>query len=233
MFVDDWRDWKGTLLRFVELGIFNVMLFFVMGYRIFWDFVRSVSAQLVNPSWIGPWNHSISSFVSTVKQDGLGLIGPETLRVVRHNSGWLEAFLLLLFLVLFVSALIISHRRKEAGLDPYLLLSCTIGAMILPISYDYTLSILAAPMLLFLSGLAEMRSAALRFISVLLTLGVSISYSLTLIPSLYRPQVLENAFPALLLILVLASILNLMRYQNLQARREEAELAARAAGNGP
>jgi len=213
MFVDDWRDWKNVLRRFLGIGLFNLLLFLVMGYQTFWDFIRSVTAQVVNPSWIGVWNHSISSFVSVAKQDGFGLVGIEMLRTFRHNSAWVEAFLLLLFLVLFLSALIIFYLRKEAGLDPYLLLSCTIGALILPISYDYTLSILAAPMLLFLCA-TEIHGAKPRFLSILLILAISATYFTTLIPYNYRPYSLHNSLPLLFLILILATIMNFLRYRN-------------------
>ena len=47
MFVDDWRNWKNVILRFVGIGLFNLMLFFVMGYQTFWDFIGSVTAQIV------------------------------------------------------------------------------------------------------------------------------------------------------------------------------------------
>jgi len=214
MFVDDWRNWKNVILRFVGIGLFNLMLFFVMGYQTFWDFIGSVTAQITSPSWIGPWNHSISSFVSTVKQDGLGMISFDTLRLLRHNSGWIEAFLLLTFIVAFISALMIFHLRREAGLDPYLLLTCTIGALIIPISYDYTLSILAAPMLLFLWGISEMNNTWHKLISILLIVGVSTAYFSTLIPYNYRPHFIENIFPALFLILILVTSLNFMRYGN-------------------
>jgi hypothetical protein len=213
MFVDDWRDWKNILRRFVGIGLFNLLLFFVMGYRIFWDFIRSVTAQMVNPSWIGLSNHSISSFVNEAKQDGFGLVGLETLRVLRHNVAWMEAFLLLIFLVLFLSALIIFHLRKEAGLDPYLLLACTIGALILPISYDYTLSILTAPMLLLLCA-AEINGAKQKFLSILLILTISVAYFTTLIPYNYRPYSLSNSLPLLFLILILSTIMNFLRYMN-------------------
>jgi hypothetical protein len=214
MLVDDWRDWKRIGLRFAGIGLFNFMLFCVLGYQIFLDFMRSVTAQVVNPAWIGAWNHSISSFISVAKLDGFGLIDFETLRLFRHNSGWVEGFLILAFIVCFASALLIFYLRKEGGLDPYLLLTCTLGAMILPISYDYTLSILAVPVLLFLSGMAKMDKPWHKLLSILLTLGISIAYFTTLVPYSYRPYILNNAFPLLFLILIMVAILNVMRYKS-------------------
>ena len=225
MLVDDWRDWKTTIRRFIGIGLFNLLLFFAMGPQIFLDFIRSVTAQIVNPSWKGVTNHSISSFVGSVKYDGLGLVSMETLRIVRHNSEWIEAFLFVIFIILFVSNLVIFHLRKESGLDPYLLLACTIGAIILPISYDYTLSILAAPMLLFLSGMSEMTKPWQKLISILLIFAISIAYFSTLVPYKYRPSYLDNIFPSLFLILIVVTILNFMRYQNRKVEPIVNELA--------
>jgi hypothetical protein len=225
MFVDDSKDWKAAVRRFIGLGSFNLLLFFAMGPQIFLDFIRSVTAQIVNPSWKGVTNHSISSFVGSVKYDGLGLVSMETLRVIRHNSEWIEAFLFVIFIILFVSNVVIFHLRRESGLDPYLLLACTIGAIILPISYDYTLSILAVPMLLFLSGIAEMTTAWQKLISLLLTLAISIAYFSTLVPYKYRPSYLDNIFPSLFLILIVLTILNFMRYRNSKVGLIENEVA--------
>ncbi len=213
MFVDDWRAWKNIILRFLGLGIFNFVLFFIMGYQRFWEFIHSMTAQIINPSWMGPWNHSISSFVNTVKQDGLGLIRIDTLRVFRHNSEWAEVVLLLSFTVLFIFNLIISYMRNGKGIDSYLLLTCTIGMLVIPISYDYTLSMLAAPMLLFLSGIPEMNNWWSKLVSILLILGTSVAYFSTLTSYNYRPHFLINAFPLLFLILMMGTILNFIQYK--------------------
>ena len=226
MFVDDWRDWKRTLLRLAGIGLFNLLLFFVMGYQTFLDFIRSVTAQVVNPSWIGVWNHSISSFISMVKQDGFGLLPFETLRVFRHNAGWVEGLLILAFVTLFLSALVIFHLRRKPGLDPYLLLACTVGALILPISYDYTLSILVTPMLLFMCGIPEMSNTGYKFLSALLILGISIAYFSILIPYNFRPYVLHNSFPLLFVILILATLLNFLRYQHDKVQVGKTEAAS-------
>jgi hypothetical protein len=222
MFVDDWRDWKNIIRRFIGIGAFNFALFFIMGYQRFWEFIHSMTAQIVNPSWMGVWNHSIASFVSTIKQDGLGLIDMDTLRTVRHNAEQIETVLLLAFIVFFISALVIAYLRKETGLDPYLFLVCTIGALIIPISYDYTLSLLAAPMVLFLGGTSEMCNAWSRLVSILLILGISVAYFFTLASYSYRPHFLSNSFPLLFFILILVTILNFMR-----CKSDKAESAAR------
>ena len=128
------------------------------------------------------------------KQDGFGRVSLESLRVVRQNAVRVEGALLLAFAILFLCALIFSYLRKKPGLDPYLLLACTIGALILPISYDYTLSILAAPVLLFLSAIPRPDRAGLKIFSMLLILGISIGYFMILTPYNYRPYFLHNSF---------------------------------------
>ncbi|HSL43253.1 MAG TPA: glycosyltransferase family 87 protein [Anaerolineales bacterium] len=214
MFVDDWRDWKNIVLRFAGLGLFNLLLFFVMGFQTFWDFMSSVTTQVVNPSWIGVWNHSISSFVSMLKQDGFGLAGLESLRVLRRNEVWIEGSLILVFVLFFLFALVLFHLRRKTGLDPYLLLTCTIGALILPISYDYTLSILVVPVLLLLAAENETNNTAYRSFSILLILGISAVYFAILTPYNYRPYFLNNSFPLLFVLLILVTISNFVRYKS-------------------
>lgn len=213
MFVDDWKDWEKILVRFAAIGLFNLLLFFVMGYQTFWDFLRSVTTQVVSPSWIGVWNHSISSFISVLKQDGFGLVPLQTLRVLRQNSAWVEGGLLLAFAILFLSALFISYLRRKPGLDPYLLVACTVGALILPISYDYTLSILAAPMLLFFCAIPSTDRPGLKIVCILLTLAISIVYFTSLTPYNYRPYLIHNSFPLLFLLLILVTIVNVLGYK--------------------
>ena len=45
------------------------------------------------------------------------------------------------------------YRQKQNGINPFLLLACTIGALLIPsVSNDYKLSILAAPVAIFLTN---------------------------------------------------------------------------------
>jgi hypothetical protein len=215
MLVDDWRNWKTVLLRFVSLGVFNFILLFALGYEIFLNFVRSVFTQLITPSWVWNENHSIQSFVITLTQDGFKMVEPNTLAFMKQNAALIVNLLFLVVLACFISTVWISYLRKEKGIDTYLLLACTIGALTIPISIDYTLSILAAPMALFLSGLAEMRSSRNKFISILLITGLSFVYSSLLIPYKYKPDFMINSFPSLFIMLIITTLLNFMRYKDL------------------
>ncbi|HEX5808564.1 MAG TPA: hypothetical protein VFY25_07850, partial [Anaerolineales bacterium] len=213
MFVDNWRAWKGILLRFVGIALFNILLLFVMGYQIFLDFLAMLSTQLSTPGWTWNGNHSISAFVFNFAKDGFRLVSPATLEILQQNAGLLETLLLLIYVIAFVSALLIAYRRNTGGLDPYLLLTCMIGALIIPISNDYTLSILAAPVALLLGNVPEIRNSPQRLLAISLVLGMSFAYASVLIPFKYKPYYLNNAFPALFLILLCATVLNLLRYK--------------------
>ncbi len=95
------------------------------------------------------------------------------------------------------------------------------GAMIIPISIDYTLSIIAAPVALVLGSIPEPKNISQRLISILMILGISFSYTSTLIPFKYKPYYLNNAFPPLFLILIFVTVLNLIRYKNAETRATE------------
>lgn len=214
LFVDNWRDWKGILRRFAGLTVFNVLLLFVMGSQIFLDFIRSVSSQMAAPGWTWNGNHSINAFVFNLTKDGFRIVRPDTLETLQQNSGLIATSLLLVFAILFLSALLIAYKRNRPGMDPYLLIACMIGALVIPISNDYTLSMLAAPVALLLGSSPEPKNISQRLLSLLMILGIAFSYASTLIPFKYKPYYLNNAFPPLLLILVFATVLNLIRYKN-------------------
>jgi hypothetical protein len=217
MFIDNWRAWKDILVRFAGLALFNLLLLFIMGYRIFLDFLAMLSTQLSTPGWTWNGNHSISAFVFNLAKDGFRIIRPATLEVLQQNAGLLKNLLLLIYIVAFVSALLIAYRRNTGGPDPYLLLTCMIGALIIPISNDYTLSILAAPVALLLSNVPQMRNLPQRLLAISLVVGMSFFYASVLIPFKYKPYYLSNAFPALFLILLCATVLNLLRYKTAEA----------------
>lgn len=217
MLIDNWKDWKGIVLRFAGLAVFNFLLLFIMGPRIFLDFLRSVSSQMSAPGWTWNGNHSINAFVFNLTKDGFRIMGPDTLEILKQNSGSIETFLFLMFGIMFTIAVLISYKRNKPGPDPYLLLACMIGALVIPISNDYTLSMLAAPVALVLGRSPEPKNTLQRLISILMIVGISFSYASTLSPFKYKPYYLNNAFPPLFFILIFATVLNLIRYKNAEA----------------
>lgn len=208
MFIKDWRDWKNNLLRLAGLGAFNFAMLFILGYSIFMDFIRSTVAQVSQAgayTWIG--NHSIKAFVYNFTTDGFGWLPESTLTWLRQYSGLLELFLLLYFAVCIISIIIAGYLRKEQGLNPTLLLACTIGAMVIPsVSHDYKLAILAAPLSIAFSNLSVPSKTSKKVTLFFLVFIASFAYSATLYPFKYRPDFLTNSFPLLLVILTVFTI---------------------------
>ncbi len=154
MLIKDWRDWKGNIKRFVGLGLFNVALLFILGPRVFFDFTRAISQQVVTPSWNWNGNHSIQAFVFNLMKDGYRLVPPEALANLQQYSSVLTTTFLVIFALCLLLLLVLSYRHKENGLNPYLFLVCTLGALIIPTSNDYTLSFLTAPVALLFAAIA-------------------------------------------------------------------------------
>ena len=62
LFVDDWRDWKTNIKRFVTLGLVNFLLLFLLGYSYFSKFIAHMIESSTN--WLEAFsvNHSIAGF---------------------------------------------------------------------------------------------------------------------------------------------------------------------------
>ena len=207
MFVRDWKDWKNNIKRFLGLGAFNFALLFALGPRIFVDFVMRVKIHMIEPFiWIG--NSSIKSFTTLAASTKFSWWAKE-------DSG-LAQFLLFAFVTVCIFLIIIqAYRQNQNGINPYLLLACTIGAVVIPSeSHDYKLSILVAPVaLLFHSGFLN-KSAGNRLwplISLLIFL-FSVAYSTTLYPYNLKPLTLWllNNFPALMILLFITTLFSFM-----------------------
>jgi hypothetical protein len=207
MFIKDWRDWKNNLLRLAGLGLVNFVLLFSMGYEIFIAFFKAVSRQFLYQSpWMG--NHSIKSFVFNLNKEGFGVLQDDVLAWTRQNSALLEYLLMGIFAACFLSILVAAYLRRETGFNPFLLLACTIGALIIPsVSHDYKLSLLAGPVSIVFGYLTISRKPWQRILICLLIFSASFAYSVTLFPFKYRPDFLANSLPALLGLLVTFTLL--------------------------
>jgi len=208
MFIKDWRDWKNNLIRMAGLGALNIGLLFIMGYKLFLDFFRSLTTQIYQEGaygWIG--NNSIKAFVFNLKQEGFGVLTGSSLEWIRQNSRSIEFFLLGIVALCLGSILVSAYLRKENGFNPYLLMACTIGAMIIPaVSNDYKLSILSAPMAILFCNLdIPLNKVRRRWLFMLIFLA-SFAYSVTLYPFKYRPDLIANSLPPMLVILATMTI---------------------------
>jgi hypothetical protein len=226
MFITNWHDWKNNIKRFVGLGIVNFALFFILGPSVFVDFLRAIKAQSVNPSiWNG--NHSIRSFVTsisnTASQNGWTWI--------NHYSGWVQlAFLAMIAICLFL-IMRKAYQQNQTGVNSFLLLACTIGALLIPpVSHDYKLSILAAPVAILLSDISSNHEtdgiSRHRFFPMMMIFIFSAAYSTTLFSYTNKPPLLASNFPALMFMLLITTCLSVIDRIKLISKVSETEETA-------
>ncbi len=215
MFIKDWRDWKGNIKRMVGLGLFNVALLFVLGYQNLVNFVNALLFRVETPTFLWNGNHALGNFVFNFVKDGYGLLSEETILFLQQHAKLFEWSLLLIVALCVLSIVFYIYRTQQSGFNPYLLLVCTICALIIPVSVDYTLPMLVAPMAIFLSSTPGLNGSPWNKIaSILLVVIVSISYATLLYPFKYKPYFLNNSFPALFLILVAATAYYFLQGKN-------------------
>lgn len=145
MLIHDWRDWRNNIRRLAVLAVANLGLLFIMGPDMFTEFASAVRAQSGSADWIWVGNHSVQGFVALALRD--------TAAPYRVVSAWVLS-LVVLACTFFIA--IQAYRRNAKGMDPYLLLACSMASLLLPaISNDYTLATLAGPVAIVLSGLED------------------------------------------------------------------------------
>jgi hypothetical protein len=224
MFVDDWPDWRGNLKRLLALAAGNLLLLFTLGYGTFVRFRDALFAQVANPfAWAG--NHSIGSFSQSLGElsnsSMLNRYLPGISEILRDHPGWIALLLLGSYLLCFGLSLRRSWEEHAAGIRPHLLLLCTLGALMIPsISFDYTLALLAGPLVIFMDRVAAdsaaytRRNRLLRWVWILAIAILSFAYSWTLFSYTNKPELalFNNAFPALWLILAASMILTWRPY---------------------
>jgi hypothetical protein len=206
MFIKDWRDWKGNIKRMVGLGLLNVALLFVLGYRNFLNFMNSLLLRVENPTFLWNGNHSLGNFVFNFVKDGFGVISQKSILFLQQNAKSFERFLLAIIALCGLSIIIHIYWRRKTGFNPYLLLVCTLCALTIPVSVDYTLPMLVAPLAIFLGSVSGLKGSSInKIISILLVLIASVSYATLLYPFKYKPYFLNNSFPSLFLILIMVT----------------------------
>jgi predicted branched-subunit amino acid permease len=199
-----------------------------LGYSIFTEFIQATIDRINQPgalTWIG--NHSIKAFVFNLAKDGYGLLSENSLLWIRQYSHTLEILLLGFVALCFVSILMNTIRRNERGLNVYLLMACTIGAMVIPAeSNDYKLAILAGPMSILFCSLTYPTKNSQKAWFCLLAFLASFAYSCTLFPFKYRPEFLANSFPMLIVILITMTILYHVKANDPNSAADPAEKPA-------
>jgi hypothetical protein len=211
-FADDWRDWKKTLPRWVYLGIANIGLLFILGPGIMLHYVEAMTrvvSGIGKTDW--PVNHSITGFIMFANyyfnfSDRLYI----TIDIILTGT------VLLLTALCFIKA----YNRRNI-LDPYLLLACTLVALLLPtLSNDYTLAYLIGPTIILFIHLDEnfmerrdIGKPSIRLIRIFS--GIS-AFALTSTYFSYfqKPLILQNQFPALFILLICATVLSFEESKN-------------------
>ena len=203
MFIKDWMDWKGNIKRMVGLGLLNGALLFVLGYKNFLNFVDALLFRVETPTFLWSGNHSVGNFVFNFVIDGFGIISDKNILFLQQNAKLFERLLIIIITLCLVSIIVYVYRNRITGFNPYLLLACTLCALIIPVSIDYTLPMLVAPMAILLGSVPRLEgSIGNKTISILLVLVASFSYTSLLFPFKYKPYFLNNSFPALFILLV-------------------------------
>jgi hypothetical protein len=194
LLVDDWRDWAGNIKRWLLLAAINIALLFALGPSVLAEFLGAMAGQVATPAaWVG--NHSIRSYAMQMAPH---------LALLEIGATLLTAACLAL--VLFKAA-----RRNRRGIDAELLLACTLVTLLLPpVSHDYKLALVAAPLsVLFADDGESWRARAGtpgRFVVVMMLMfALAAAYAATLVSYDFRPAFIDNSFPMVMAMLVLTA----------------------------
>lgn len=200
MFINNWRDWRGNLKRLLGLGLINFALLFVLGYSLGIEFIDTITTRQAHFQSSRSEDLSISGFVYYLMAEGLG--GNPVGAMVPYSRA-LEVGLLMIFGVCLFGMLAHVYVHNAAGLNPYLLTICTIGALMIPAgSFDYKLPILVAPLTLLFGGLPVLQTIYKKIAAIVLVIAVSAAHWSTLYPASVKPAFLARNFPALFVILI-------------------------------
>jgi len=210
LLVDDWRDWKTNLKRFFALGLTNFLLLFLLGYSYFSKFIAHIAAS---NSYSEPWlgNHSISSFLTYLltSKDRFG--DANLFAWVESNINLVMNVLVLYFVICLLLVWLNAYRRNTRGIDSLLLMTCVLGALILPsINHDYTLPLLTAPFALIMAEQFTQNVRG-RMLVIFLRVAASCTYAITLVPFIHKPVYLQNTFPLLVILLTITTLLSFLR----------------------
>lgn len=218
MLVDDWKDWKTNIARFLKLTLVNIALLFVLGFQFFKEFLKAISEQALNPH-ITMTNHSIKVFVELItRKVGFRNFFLDRGMELSQIKSWAEyegtvQLLLQLFAIGCMFAILLHGiRTKSGGFDPYLFAACTILALVLPsVSNDYTLPLITGPLAIVFQKRSEHdENTKLKFNLILLTIIGSFVYSLTLFSYTNKPLLLDNNAPILLTLLLVITVMSML-----------------------
>jgi len=213
LFIDKWSDWKANTRRIVWIGLLNMLLLFILGVDTLNNFLTAIS---INQFDLTPWNGvSIQSFVFRLSRTGYGIFSEGAKVFVANNSDLLEWLLLLLYGLCLVMQIFYAAKQSKHGFDPYLFVTCTIGALIIPtISNDYKLPLLIGPMAILLSSLSIQGTSTKKIFSIILIITMSSAFWSTLYPFEVKPEIMHNNLLVLFVILISITIYRMVASTN-------------------
>jgi hypothetical protein len=216
MFVKDWGDWKGNLKRMAGLLLFNIALLFVLGPRLFRDFLGAVSSQQ-GYEVAQPINNALNGYVAYLASGDFPLLSSRTAAMIRQYQGQVELLLLAVLGLCLLLVLVSSYLQRKRGLNASLLVICTVFAMVIPsISNNYKLPILVAPMAILWCSVTLPARGWRKVLSILLIVLTSVAYWSTQYPPNMKPGLLSHNFPVLFAIVIMATVLRFVATQELQ-----------------
>ena len=198
MFIENWRDWKKNVLRLGGLISVNFGLFFSMGYFTFIKFVNSLGNQLSAKGYVR--DHSIHNFVEFL---------PRALNTTFSPQIMIALKVIFYFIVIGVFVWLLYRYFKntpQGGFNPVILIACLLVILLaVPTSKDYRLSVLIGGVIfysLYLIRIENQLRGLRRNIFLLISLVFYSSYSVVLLSFAYRPGLLQNSFPFLLVMMI-------------------------------
>jgi hypothetical protein len=134
------------------------------------------------------------------------------LGIYFQNPSRVEIVILIIVFICFLFILYQAYRQKYAGINPYLLLACTLAALLIPTtSHDYTLSFLAAPIAILFTDrkMIDLTAERIKPFFAQLLIYFSVAYSSTLFSYTNKPPSIQNNFPALMVMLMILAFFSL------------------------
>jgi len=211
--IEDFSDWKKNIKRIIGLGVFNILAFFILGPNPVLNTVEALNilSQKTSQNYTSRFNLSIPSFSSFFLSRGI-LPRKRVILWLIANSSLLQLLFFALFGFCFLIILFQAYKKNVTGFNPYIFLACFIGACIIPsISLDYKLSMLPGCIAISIPEILLLKEGKNQPLDILLAFVFSLAYSSMLYSYTYKPKIVGNNFPALMLILIICTILSCIK----------------------
>ena len=207
--IEDFRDWKNNIKRIIGLGVFNILALFIFGLNPVLSTIEFLNK--ISPGASSFFNLSLISFTSFLFSKG-GLPQKHIILWLTANEWLPQSLFFALFGFCFLIICFQAYKRNITGFNPYIFLACFIGACIIPsISFDYKLSMLPACIIISMPEILLNEEGKNRPLTILLAFVFSVAYSSMLYSYTNKPKIMQNNFPALMVILIICTILSCIK----------------------